>query len=152
MRTGHIHSRSRDRVMSRGPRAVPPAWREQQRDRITSESRVFRSYETRVSSDSLPAGMKYVMEASAGYVMHFFLQLGGKAVAGTPTISFLVRGTIFVENLPPGTTSKDLLVSFAQISVQPPSKTDHRALLFQEFFSAVRLRGCCTLPFHSAHS
>lgn len=71
VRTGHIYSRSRDRVMSRGPRAVPPAWREQQRDRITSESRVFRSYETRVSSDALPAGMKYVMEDSAGYVMHF---------------------------------------------------------------------------------
>ena len=120
-RTGHVYSRSRDRIVSRGPRAVPPAWREQRKERVVSESRVFRSYETRVSSDALPAGMKYTMEDSQGYVcMHAlcytFLSDRDQMQQVTTDIHrvlYLVfRGTIFVENLPPGTTSNDLLVCF----------------------------------------
>lgn len=107
-RTGHIHSRSRDGIVSRGPRAVPPAWREQQRDQAASESRIFRSYETRVSSDSLPAGTKYIMENSEGYV---HCKSVSRAVAAKFIVHLVyVRGTIYVENLPPGTTSKDLYV------------------------------------------
>ena len=45
-RANRIHSSPRDQILSRGPRVVPPAWRQQHQEQV------IKAHETRVSIPS----------------------------------------------------------------------------------------------------